>query len=141
MDLTELRARAEAGSTPAQAVLGVLLLEGNEGPANYPEAFRWLSAAAEKGATRAMTHLGSMYERGLGVAVDVDRAHQLYESAAERGEFLACIFLARLLASRGADPKGALRWYRAALSQAGGVDDAPTLNEARAYIAAHSGAG
>ncbi len=142
MDINDLRAKAESGSTPVQAVLGICLLEGIDCAADYREAFRWLSAATERGAARAMAHLGTMYERGLAVAADARRARELYEGAANRGEFLACVWLARLLARAGdgvPDKEGALRWYRAALSQASLVQDSPELEEARSYVEAHSG--
>lgn len=138
--MTDLRAKAESGSTPAQAVLGICLLEGIDCAADHAEAFRWLSAASERGAARAMAHLGTMYERGLAVAADARRARELYEGAAKRGEFLACVWLARLLARERdvPDKQGALRWYRAALSQASLVHDSPELEEARSYVEAHS---
>jgi TPR repeat protein len=141
MDMTELRARAESGSLPAQSVLGICLLEGIDCAADYVEAFRWLSAASTRGAARAMAHLGAMYERGLAVPADLGRARELYEGAATRGEFLACVWLARLLAQEDAshpDQEGARRWYREALSQADRVQDSPELEEARTYVEAHS---
>jgi localization factor PodJL len=82
-----------------------------------------------------------MYERGLAVATDTRRARHLYERAAQRGEFLACVWLARLLArdaDGGPDQEGALRWYREALSQATRVRDTPELEEARTYVESHS---
>ena len=133
MQMTDLRARAESGSTPAQAVLGICLLEGIDCPTDYAEAFRWLSAASRR-APRAMAYLGTMYERGLAVPADLERARALYEGAAQRGEFLACVWLARLLAREGAsgpDQQSALRWYREALSQADRLQDSPELEEAR----------
>jgi TPR repeat protein len=65
MNLTDIRGKAESGSTPAQTVLGICLLEGIDCAADHPEAFRWLSVASEAGASRAMAYLGTMYERGL----------------------------------------------------------------------------
>jgi TPR repeat protein len=138
MDLTELRAQAESGSVPAQAVLGIRLFEGIDCAVDYDEAFHWLSAASERGASRAMAHLGAMYERGLAVGMDARRARAWYERAAQRGEFLACVRLARLLTGDDTpDSDGALRWYRSALSQAAAVRDCAELEEARAYVAAH----
>jgi hypothetical protein len=140
INIPDLLQQAEAGSTVAQAVLGVALLEGTEAPPDYPEAFRWLSAASEKGAARATLHLGVMYERGLAVVRDTRRARELYEAAAEHGEFLGSVFLARLLASGTCGPvntEGALRWYRQALWQASRVQECPELEEARAYLAAN----
>ena len=136
MGLDDLAAKAEAGSTVAQTVLGISLLESRD----YPGALRWLTAAAENGASRAMVHLGRMFEAGFEVAVDLSRARGLYERAAERGEFLACVLLARLLASGqggNLDQIGALRWYREALSHSG-VEDCPELEEARAFVAARA---
>lgn len=141
MKQTDLRAKAESGSTPAQVVLGICLLEGIDCAVDHTEAFRWLSAASERGAARAMAHLGTMYERGLAVAADPRRARELYERSAGRGEFLACVWLARLLArggDGGPDLEGALRWYRAALSQAALVQESAELEEARSYVAARS---
>jgi TPR repeat protein len=141
MDMTDLRTSAESGSLPAQAILGISLLVGIDCAIDYAEAFRWLSIASTRGASRAMAHLGTMYERGLAVPADLERARELYEGAATRGEFLACVWLARLLAREGAsapDQEGALRWYREALSQADRVQDSPELEEARTYVESHS---
>jgi TPR repeat protein len=138
MNVTDLRVQAESGSLPAQTVLGICLLEGTAGAADHAEAFRWLSAAAERGAARAMAHLGTMYEHGLSVVADGRRARELYEGAARQGEFLACVWLARLLSGDEVpDRDGALRWYRAGLSQATAVGECTELEEARAYVAAH----
>jgi len=136
----ELRQRAHEGSTPAQVRLGVTLLEDSDGHTGLPEAFRWLTAASDKGASRAMFHLGVMYYRGLHVSSDPDRARRLFERAAEAGEFLAAVWLARILANGEAgavDAVGACHWYRAALSQAKRVSAPGELEEARVYLAQH----
>jgi TPR repeat protein len=137
MDTADLRAKAERGSAVAQCMLGIALLEGIDVAQDYPEALRWLEAASGKGAARAMVWLGWMRERGLGAPVDVERANELFEMAAERGEFLGCVFLARLLVARG-DGGGALRWYREAAGQRGRVFEGPELEEAAQYVAEHS---
>ncbi len=77
VDLSELRKRAEAGSTVAQSILGVCYLDGIEVEADYSEAFRLLSSAAAKGAIRATAHLARMYAQGLGIPRDVSEATRL----------------------------------------------------------------
>jgi TPR repeat protein len=80
-----------------------------------------------------------MYEEGLAVDADPHKARGLYERSAQRGEFFACIWLARLLASGkcgGVDESGALRWYSQALSD-GKVSDCAEVREAQAYVDAH----
>ena len=143
-NIADLRSKAEAGSIVAQSVLGIVLLDGIGCDADYAEAFHWLSAASERGASRAIWHLGRMYEAGLHVAVDPHRARSLYERAASRGEFFACVYLARLLASGQLgtiSDEEPLRWYRAVLAQAPDVQDCPELEEARSYVASHGRAG
>jgi uncharacterized protein len=140
MNADTLRQRAATGSVPAQAVLGIALLLGEGVPQDYAEAYRWLSAAAEHGAPRAVLYLGLMYERGNHVPASTSLARALYEQAARGGEFLACVFLGRLLAAEGNSATEALRWYKAAVAQAGSVSDCPELAEARAYVAEHGAA-
>jgi|WetSurMetagenome_2_1015567.scaffolds.fasta_scaffold483333_2 uncharacterized protein len=137
MDIADLRAKAEQGSTVARCILGIALLDGMDVPQDYPEALRWLEAASEKGAARAMLWLGWMVERGLGTPANLDRARELFEGAAERGEFLGCVFLARLHIDRG-DENAALHWYREAAAQSHRVVDCPELQEATRYVAEHA---
>ncbi len=62
----------------------------------------------------------------------------LYEGSAERGEFGAQVALARLYSQGGQVPLNtarALKWYRAAVLQADGVEDDPDVAEAQAYVA------
>lgn len=144
MTITDLRAKAESGSTVAQCILGITLLQGVDVEPDYSEAFRWLSRASENGAARATLHLGTMYEKGLFVAADALRARDLYQVAAKQGEFLGAVFLARILANGicgYVDEEAAVRWYRKAVSQEASVLGCPELDEARSYIASHEGLG
>jgi TPR repeat protein len=141
-DIEELRKKADAGSVVAQSVLGISYLHGYDVERNYEEAFRWLYAASAEGASRAMVNLGMMYEHGLGTEPNIDVALDLYERGARRGEFLGCIYLARLLANGASgqvDEASALMWYRRAAEQRDQVMDCDELKEADAYIASHSG--
>src|SRR5258706_14288336 len=136
MGLDDLRSRAEGGSVAAQAVVGISYLHGYDVPRDTAQALLWLTRATEGGASRAAAWLGTMYESGVDVPVDVQRARELYEGSAQRGEFLVCIFLARLLASGklgSPNEGGAARWYREALGM--NVDACPELDEAKRYLA------
>lgn len=141
-DIRDIRKKGEAGSVVAQTVLGVSYLHGINVEADYEEAFQWLTEASAK------VHLGRwltwhMYERGLATAVDIEEAARLYERGALAGEFLGCVFLARIFASgarRVIDQSAALRWYRRAADQRNQVANCAELQEAAAYIASHSDA-
>jgi localization factor PodJL len=136
-----LRTKAEAGNLAAQSMLGISYLFGSLGvDPDEQEAFRWLSKATERGAPRSAVWLGTMYEKGCGVARDVATAQKLYQRGAERGEFLGCIFLARLLASGDtgcADTTAALRWYREALLMGDTVQECAELEEAKKFVGKH----
>ena len=137
MDFAELKRRAEAGSCPAESVLGNFYLFGY-GPieVDYQEAFRFLTAAAKKGASRAIANLGYMYEEGLGVPKDVTKATELYERVGEL-EFFAAIALGRIYSKRSAtsaDQERAFKWYSVATGFDGRVSDCGELNEAKAYV-------
>ncbi|MGZ4828201.1 MAG: tetratricopeptide repeat protein [Candidatus Angelobacter sp.] len=138
MDISDLRKKAGSGSVVAQSILGICYLDGTEVEVNYPEAFRFLSAAAEKGASRAIANLARMHAEGLGIPKNVPEAIHLFERAAKAGEFLAQIELARIY-SRGVsvpvDRVAALRWYSAAVTQENKISDCEELQEAKAYVA------
>lgn len=135
-DIAKLRDAANRGFVPAQALLGILLLEGREVPQDYAEAVRWLSAASEKGAPRARFNLGWMYATGTGVERDVQRARSLLEAASNHGEVLACIELARLEISVG-HIEDACKWYGLALEQQERVNAPEQMEEARRFLADH----
>lgn len=50
-ELASLRAKAEKGNSVAQYNLGLTYLAGQDVPADWPEAFVWLTLAAENGTT------------------------------------------------------------------------------------------
>jgi TPR repeat protein len=138
MDFAELKRKAEAGSCPAESILGAYYLSGYGSiEVNYQEAFRFLSAAAGKGASRAIANLAHMYEEGLGIPQDVAKAVQLYERVGEL-EFFAAIALGRIYSKgRGVpvDQQRAFKWYSAAVTFEGRVVDCnEELSEAKEYI-------
>jgi uncharacterized protein len=115
MNIQELKEEADDGSTPAQSVLGILYLYGDEVPKDYHLAFHYLSKAAEKGASRAILHLGAIYDDGLGQPQDIEKALQLYKKAASCAEPIAHIRLARIYrngkSSAPRDISEAVFWY------------------------------
>ncbi len=85
VDLATVQARAEAGDTEAQNVLGNLYTSGTGVAVNYATALDWYQKAAERGFAAAQFNLGLVYELGRGVAVDERRAFRYYLLAAEQG--------------------------------------------------------
>ncbi|MEZ0226392.1 MAG: tetratricopeptide repeat protein [Alphaproteobacteria bacterium] len=68
MDLSGLRAKAEAGEPAFQAYFGYLYLNGSAGlPQDYEKAFGWYHKAADQGYVAAQYNLGILYDEGLGV--------------------------------------------------------------------------
>ena len=81
-ELDELRKRASTGDTEAQVKLARLNLEGNDRPANYAEAVRWLQPAAASNNAEAEFLLGTLYQTGRGVQRDYTNALLWFEKAA-----------------------------------------------------------
>lgn len=144
LDISELRRKAESGSSVGQSMLGICYLYGIDVQIDYKEAFRLLSAAAQQGASRAVLNLGRMYAQGLGIPVNLPEAIRHFEAVAKPADgsdaFPARIELGRLF-SRGsgvpADPKVALKWYSDALAIATADDDPDKVKEAREYVQGH----
>lgn len=80
-----IREAAEAGLAEAQAVLGHLLLDGDEVPADPRAGFAWFMRAAAQEHLLALNMVGRCYELGWGVTPDPVRAAECYRVAAERG--------------------------------------------------------
>jgi TPR repeat protein len=142
----ELEREAERGLVPAQSILGIAYLYGDEfedGPVepDYAKAKGLLESASARGAPRALSNLGYMYENGLGCSRDLQRAIELYKRSAGGGEYFPCLWLARIYA-RGtaghADTEEAVEWYRRAAAFKGRVDDDEGIAEANAFLGARS---
>ncbi len=135
-DIADLRRKAEAGSAVAQTILGIRYLDGIDTEVNYPEAFRWLSAAATQETSRSIVNLARMYEEGLGVEKNVGEAIRLYK-AVSKVEFFAQIALGRIyLEGKGvaADRDEAFRYYQLATEWGDRVADCPEMREARDFV-------
>jgi len=94
----KLKARAEAGDSEAQFMLGKLYYYGFGIGRNYMEAIKWLRAAAGQGHASAQFLLGEAYEKGRGLKRDYMQAAEWYQRAAFQGHFLAMHSLSYLYA-------------------------------------------
>ena len=79
-ELSDLRARAEAGDASAQYNLGLMHAEGRGVPQDFAEAATWYRKAAEQGDAGAQYHLGLMYAEGRGVPQDAAAASAWFRS-------------------------------------------------------------
>lgn len=105
---------AEAGVAEAQAVLGQMLLDGRDLPADPPAAFRWFATAARGGHLIAVNMVGRCYDHGWGTPVDKALAAEWYLAAATRGLETGMYNYATLLAlGQGVaqDRALALAWF------------------------------
>jgi TPR repeat protein len=138
MNHEKLELEAKQGSTVAKAILGIAYLDGVGVTPDYARALPLLEDAATHRVPRAMLALGRMHEQGLATARDVPRAKALYQAAAEAGEFLGCVYLARLC-RHDADHEQALHWYRQAVAMSANVADCEEVHEAAKFVAGSEG--
>jgi len=96
-----MRAAAKAGLTPAQLVLGQLLLDGHGIARDAKAAFAWFEKAAVSGDIEARNMVGRCYEQGWGVPADPERATESFEIAAQVGHVWAQVNLAQMLMRSG----------------------------------------
>ena len=87
--LENLITQANAGSSSAALLLGLMYLNGDGVEANDNVAFWWLRLAAEQGEPIAQNSLGSLFERGQGVDTDAGEAAFWYAQAADNGNVVA----------------------------------------------------
>ncbi len=113
-----IRAAAEGGVAQAQLILGQMLLDGVELPADPRAAFGWFNRAAASHDMFALNMVGRCYELGWGVAVDPERAAECYRVAAGQGVAEAMYNHATQLALRG-EHAAALDWFRRAAGEPG----------------------
>lgn len=79
------RAAADAGDAEAQWTLGMMLLNGEGGPADPVEARRYVRMAAEQGLLEGQISMAVMLALGQGGPVDAVQARVWYGRAAEQG--------------------------------------------------------
>lgn len=105
-----LRAPANAGHAPSQALLAFILDRGDF----VEEAARLYTLAAAQGDAEAQAALGNFYLTGRGVAKDEKQALSYFSKAAEQGHVLAMQVLAQAYRDGGfglpRDAAQAARW-------------------------------
>lgn len=79
-----LRLQADAGDAEAQWELGMMLLNGQGGPADAVEARRYVRLSAESGYVSGQISMAVMLALGQGGAVDAPQARLWYGRAAEQ---------------------------------------------------------
>ena len=84
--LREWRPLAEHGDAGAQVALGVMYINGQGVPQDYPKAVVLFRLAADQGNAGAQVKLGAMYEEGKGVPQDLVLAHKWYNLASASGD-------------------------------------------------------
>jgi hypothetical protein len=83
-EISQLRAKAEAGDAAAQLALGRAYKDGNGVPRNAEEAVRWHRMAAEQGNPAAQRELSLMYLEGRGVEQNKEEAFKWCQKAARQ---------------------------------------------------------
>jgi hypothetical protein len=106
---------AEAGDLEAAALLGDFLMNPANGPANQPEARKWLALAAREGSAQTLYSLGVLYDKGVGVARDASEAVKWFSLAADQRDPTAQLNLGILYHPKGPagvekDVESARRW-------------------------------
>jgi len=92
---------AQGGITPAQVVLGQLLLDGKGIVCDRAAAFGWFLKAADAGDVEGANMVGRCYEQGWGVAVDFSIATRYFAIAAQAGHLWGKVNLAQMLMRMG----------------------------------------
>lgn len=110
---------AQAGNDGARLNLGLMLINGQGGPAEPERAIDLLKAQASS-YPEAAGALGLAYEHGQGVSADIDQAARWYKIAADRGYGPAQISIGKLYQTgKGVERDGAAAaaYYRMAAEQ------------------------
>ena len=116
MTIDEIEAKAEAGDTYCQALLGLCLYRGN-----FTKATEfYLNTATQDNSAVQCKLLGWIYESGTGVEKDEAKAVQWYRKAADQGNADAQDHLGWMYVSGTGvtqDEAEAANWYRKAADQ------------------------
>lgn len=87
-ELKELKVKAEAGNSQAQAALGdyyANVYEDAKRQADYPQAITWYEKAAEQGEAYSQVALAHLYYEGTAVPKDLTRAYKWADVSAKAG--------------------------------------------------------
>jgi localization factor PodJL len=83
--LDKLTALASSGNPRAELLIGLRYLKGEGGPANKPEAAKWILKSANAHDPMGQYWAGEIYKHGDGVTADAAQAVRWYEAAAGQG--------------------------------------------------------
>jgi TPR repeat protein len=111
---------AGLGSALAQAILGSIFANGQQGKPDYEQAVKWYRKAAEQGQPDGQFGLGVRYALGQGVPVDLEEARRLFTAAAAQGHRSAQFDLGNLYEDgqgTPADRSLAVHYYQLAAEQ------------------------
>lgn len=126
--LTEVRARAEAGSGRDQFRMGLAYEYGLAGVTrDLAEALRWHKRAAEHGIGVVESWIGDFYYDGIGVTIDHAEALSWYRRASDHGHPLAMRFIGDFTLYGQGTPRSqtdAAAWY----AKAAALGDASAKN-------------
>jgi hypothetical protein len=92
---------AESGDLAAAALLGDFLMNPADGPADLPQARRWLTEAAPEGSPQTLYNLGVLYEKGAGGERDIEQALKWFGLAADQRDPSAQLNLGILYHPKG----------------------------------------
>jgi TPR repeat protein len=112
----DLKARAEAGDTSAQIMLGVWSIEGGD----FERAEAWFLKALELGDKDAEQHLASFYEYPNNPKKDAQKAFKWRLPVAERGDSNSQVLLGNMYEYGNGvrqNSREAAKWYLAAAKQ------------------------
>lgn len=121
--IRHLEKSGSKGFAPAQAILGMLKLNGIGIPRDRGGGIKWLQAAARSESAYGQFHLGMAYSIGEGVAFDQDRSMQLIRKAAAQGLSSAQLTLGMKYSNgEGVDQDyaEAANWFQKASEQGSG---------------------
>lgn len=88
-----MQVAAAAGDVNAQRDLGLMLLEGRGGPADWDQGASWLTRAADAGDPEAAYALGVFYSDGVLTRADDEAAAGWFQAAADAGHGRAAALL------------------------------------------------
>jgi uncharacterized protein len=115
--LRQLELGARAGNRLAAYSLAMLLLDGQDGPADEQRGWRWLRRAVTAGLPEAQLAFARLYDQGRRVAPSPSTALYYYRLAAEQGQVDAQVSLGSLYflgQGTNQDYAEAARWFLAA---------------------------
>lgn len=120
LGIAELQAKAEAGDSRAQTILGFRYCHGYGMAADAAKGVEWYRKAADQGDAMGQLYLGACYYTGDGVPKDLPKAVVSIQKAANQGCAPAQSIMGNFYRDGDGAPKNmarAVEWYRKAADQ------------------------